>query len=102
MNEPARLVGQRIDQRRVAVPDLDDRHARQEVEVLVPLRIPEARALAAHELDGCARVRGHEVVARERLEVGEAHGKILVPMPASVKSSSSRLCGLRPSMMCAD
>ena len=50
------LLADRLDQRRVAVADLHHRDAGQEVEVLVALGVPEPRALAAHELDGLARV----------------------------------------------
>jgi hypothetical protein len=43
------------------------------------------------------------VIALEALQVGEGPtaGLILVPMPASVKSSSSSECGTRPSTMWA-
>ena len=51
---------------------------------------PEPRG----ELDRVARV------GRRRARVTSA-GRILVPMPASVNSSSSSECGWRPSMMCA-
>src|SRR5204863_9149371 len=74
-----------------------------EVQVLVALVVPQARALAADELDAETRVGGDLMVALEQLEAGESHaaGLILVPMPASVKSSSSSECGTRPSTMCA-
>src|SRR5437763_840908 len=63
----------------------------------------EHRVLARHhaETGHEPRVRRHHVVALERLELGQRHGKILVPIPASVNSSSSSECGSRPSMMCA-
>ena len=88
---------------RVAVPEAVDGQAGLEVEVLVALVVPQPRALAADELDAHPRVGGDEVVALEGLEVGEGHtaGLILVPMPASVKSSSSSECGTRPSTMWA-
>ena len=58
---------------------------------------------AADELDAHPSVGRDQVVALEGLEIGEGHtaGLILVPMPASVKSSSSSECGTRPSTMWA-
>src|SRR4029453_10032870 len=59
-------------------------------------------ALAPHELHGHARVGLHHPASLELLQLGERlHAVILVPMPASVKSSSSKVCGRRPSTMCA-
>ena len=101
LHQAPRLLAHRVHQRRVAVPDLDNRHAREEIEVFAPLRVPQPRALATDELDWRARVRRHHELALERLQLRERHGKILVPMPASVKSSSRREWDSRPSMMCA-
>ena len=101
MHEPARLLADRLDHVRVAVPELHDRDAGEEVEVLVALGVPEARALAAHELDRVARVGRHRGVALELLESRRLSGHTFVPMPASVNSSSSSECGSRPSTMCA-
>src|SRR3977135_1927124 len=84
------------------MPDRADRDAAEEVEVLPALRVPEQRALAAHELDRRALVGAHQVALLQGLQIGQVHGVTIVPMPASVKSSSSSECGLRPSMMWAD
>src|SRR5689334_9851856 len=89
----------------MAVPSVVDRKAREEVEVLLAVDIPQARALAAHELDRRPGVGVHHVALFERPQVvdtGFVHGVTIVPMPASVKSSSRRLCGRRPSTMCAE
>ncbi len=103
MDEALGLLADRRDDGRVAVPEAVDGQAGLEVEVLVALVVPQARALAADELDPETRVGGDLMVALEQLEAGEGHtaGLILVPMPASVKSSSSSECGTRPSTMCA-
>ena len=69
MHQPAGLLADRLDDARVAVAELRDGDAGEEVEVLVALVVPEARALAAHELDRVARVGRHERVALERLEL---------------------------------
>ena len=100
------LLGDRRHVGRVAVADLDHGDAGEEVQVLVAVGVPQPRALAAHELDLVARVRRHDVVALERLQVRERHSdsapwKIFVPVPPIVNSSSSRECGSRPSTMCA-
>ena len=69
VHQPAGLLAHRVDHRRVAVAELRDRDAREEVEVLVALVVPQARALAPHELDGIPGVGGHERVALERLKL---------------------------------
>ena len=84
MGELRRLLLDRGDHARVAVPDVQHRDAGQEVEVLVALVVPEPHALAAHELDRVADVRRDRVFALERLQFGEAHGalpsgRIIVP-----------------------
>jgi hypothetical protein len=68
VHEPARLPADGLDHRRVAVPELHHRDPSQEVEVLVALVVPQARALPAHELHGIARVGGHHGLALEGLE----------------------------------
>ena len=69
VHQPPGLVAHRLHHARVAVAELRHRDAREEVEVLVALVVPEPRALAAHELDGVARVGVHERVALELLEL---------------------------------
>src|SRR4029079_4270548 len=91
----AELVHHRLDPVGMAVAQRQHGDAAQEVEVLVALVVPELRALAAHELDRLAHVGGHDRARLELLQLGEAHGKTLVPMPLSVKSSSSSECGRR-------
>src|SRR6185437_1273301 len=80
----------------------------QEVEVLVALLVPQQRAVSSHELDRQARVGADHALGLDALQLGERHASsasapsvILVPMPASVNSSSSSECGVRPSRMCA-
>jgi hypothetical protein len=69
VHQAPRLLAYRLDERRVAVPELHDGDSGQEVEVLVPLVVPEPRALAAHELDRVAGVGRHHRVALECLEL---------------------------------
>ena len=84
----ARLLPHRLDHVRVAVADGADRNPREEVQVLPSLRVPEPGPLAAHELHRHARVGLHHLPLLQRLELGELHAVIFVPIPASVKSSS--------------
>ena len=102
VHQAAGLLAHGLDHGGVAVADRADRDPGEEVEVLLALGVPEQGALAADELDRRAPVGPHQVALLEGLEVGEVHGVTIVPMPASVKSSSSSECGLRPSMMWAD
>src|SRR5204862_4303047 len=90
-----------LDDRRMTVAHLRDRDPGEEVEVLVAVGVPQARPLAAHELDRVPRVGWHQVFALECLQLGHAHAVIFVPIPPSVNSSSSTLWGVRPSTMCA-
>ena len=99
VHEPRGLILHGAHDLGVAVPDARHADAREEVEVLAPLVVPQPRALAAHELDGKARVGRNHALALERLELGQGHARIFVPMPASVNSSSSSVCGARPSTM---
>jgi hypothetical protein len=98
VQQPLGLIADRFDDRRVAVADARHADAGQEVEVLVAVVVPQARAGAADETHGVARVRRHQVVAG--LRAHEA-ARIFVPCPASVKSSSSSEWPTRPSTMCA-
>ena len=52
VHQPPDLLAHGLDDARVAVAEVRHRDAAQEVEVLVALGVPQARALAAHELDG--------------------------------------------------
>ena len=70
VHEPPGLLADRGDDGRVAVAQLRDGDAAQEVEVLVALVVPEPCALAAHELDRVARVGGHHGLALECLKLG--------------------------------
>ena len=79
---------------RVAVPGVADADAREEVEVLVPRRRRAARSPRPRRTrPGSARRFGASALTRP--------GRIFVPRPASVNSSSSSECGTRPSTMCA-
>src|SRR5262249_34523689 len=102
VHQPPGLIADRLDDVGVAVADRADRDPGQQVEVLVPLGVPEQGPLAADELDRPAPVGPHQVALLEPLEVGEIHDVSSVPSPALVNSSSRRLWGLRPSMMWAD
>src|SRR6476619_6326800 len=113
MHQAAGLLANGLDHLRMAVPDRADRDPGDEVEVLLVVGVPKPGPLAAHELDGRPPVGLHHVAMLERLQLFEAHrtskrvcrtrhqGVTIVPMPASVNSSSSKECGLRPSMMWA-
>ncbi len=61
VDELGRLVAQRTHQRRVGVAQPVDRDAREGVQVLLALGIPEPRALAAREGDGLRGVCLHQV-----------------------------------------
>jgi hypothetical protein len=64
------LLAQDLDEPRVAVPELGDGDAREEVEVLLAVGVPQARPLAAHERDGLARVRADQVRGLELPQLG--------------------------------
>src|SRR5204862_7519284 len=51
-----RLLADRGDDARMGVPEVVDREAGEEIDVGLAVGVPEARALAAHERDGKARV----------------------------------------------
>ena len=65
VHEPAGLVAHRLHHARVAVAELGHGDPAQEVEVLVPVRVPQPRALAAHELHRLAHVGAHHRLALE-------------------------------------
>ena len=52
-------------------PGVVNRKARKEVEILLPVGVPEPFALAAHELDGRTRIGRHREAALERLKLPE-------------------------------
>jgi len=56
VHQPSGLLAHRLDHARVAMTDVRDGDAAEEVEVLVAVHVPQTRALATHELDGLARV----------------------------------------------
>jgi ParB family chromosome partitioning protein len=66
VEQPARLLAHGGDDGRVAVPDARHADAGEEVEVLVAVRVPQPRALAAVERDRVPRVRRHERRAVDR------------------------------------
>jgi hypothetical protein len=74
VHEASRLFPDRLHHARVAVAELRNGDAGEEVEVLVALVVPETRPLPAHELDGVARVGRHDGVALQGLKLGECHG----------------------------
>src|SRR5215211_4349553 len=96
------LPGDRLDDPRVAMARVVDRQPGEEVQVLAPLGVPQPDAFAAHELHWRARVRRHRVALLEGDELRDVHHVTIVPIPASVKSSSRSEWGVDPSMMCAE
>ncbi len=81
MEERARLVGERVGNRRVGVTERGDREAAEEVEVLLALAVPEAHALAANERDRLATVRLHHMFGVERDDVVERrHIELSIPL----------------------
>ena len=68
MQQRARLVGDRVGDRRVRVPERGDREPAEEVEVLLALAVPQLHALAAHERDRQTAVGLHDVLGVERVD----------------------------------
>src|ERR1039458_86648 len=103
VHQPLGLLAHRRHHARVTVTDVRDRDAAEEIEVLVAVLVPQMWALPANELHGEARVRSDHTRTLELLQLSQAHvaASILVPIPASVNSSKSNECGVRPSRMCA-
>src|SRR6201999_1629789 len=89
----------------VAVADVEHRDARQEIEVLVPVLIPQPHTRAAYELHRQSHERADRVLALERLQLRQRGHQmtsppvIFVPEPASVNGSSNRECAPRPSFI---
>ena len=83
VHQPPGLLAHGRHDARVAVADTGHRDPAEEVQVLVALGIPQARADTAHELDGQARVGVHQALGLDPLKLGEAHGAapIFVPIP---------------------
>jgi hypothetical protein len=69
VHQASDLLAHGLNDPRVAVTEARHRDAAQEVEVLVALAIPHARALAAHKLDRKARVAGDHARALELLQL---------------------------------
>src|SRR4029453_16855471 len=82
------------------MPHRADRDPGEEVEVLLAVGVPDARALPAHQLDWRPRICLHGPAGLQLLQLRALHAVFCVPMPASVKSSSSSVCGRLPSTMC--
>ena len=75
----------------VGMTERRDGQPGQEVQVLLPLVVPESTPLAPHERHGGRGISGHE-----------GHGALtIVPTPWRVKILSSRACSWRPSRMWA-
>ena len=101
------------DQRRVVVAQGVDRDAADEVEVPAAVDVPHPGAVAVleHELRAAEQVEQRPLVAVEPRVAGGSRGRssarprssgsTMVPMPSEVNTSSSRLCGWRPSTTCA-
>ena len=103
VDQRRRLGGDGLGHRRVGVAQPGDGQAAQEVEVAPAAVVPQLGSLAPHE----GHRRGPVVVHQG----GPAHGwssvlsvlaVIIVPIPASVNSSSSTAWGIRPSSMWAE
>jgi hypothetical protein len=65
MDQAGRLFAHSLDHPRMAVAEQRHRDAAEEVQVLVAIVVPQARARAAHELDRVAGVGAHHGVALE-------------------------------------
>jgi hypothetical protein len=92
VEQRAGLVGHRLGDRRVGVPERDRREAGEEIEVLLALAVPQPRALAPHERDRLPAVGLHHVVVVELVQlVVPAHrfAPTIVPIPSRVKNSRS-------------
>ena len=77
--ELSRLLGQRPDERRMAMAERGHRHAAREIDVHPAILVPDARAFAAHRNECRRRVARHhplvEQLARHRHRGGAArHG----------------------------
>src|SRR6185437_11431159 len=101
------LAGHGLGERRMGVPERADRDAGNEVGVLIAVGVPDLTALAPHQCDRWYAVVGHErglepplKLCRTSHELSPS-GTTMVPMPESVKISSSTACGSRPSRTCA-
>ena len=92
VEERARLVGERVGNRRMRVTERRDREAAEEVEVLLALAVPEAHALAAHERDRLAPVGLHHVFGVERDDVVERRHTSSPPCSTAASLRSSCRC----------
>ena len=117
VEQPRRLRRDRFHHRRMAVAQVVHREAREEIQVALAVRVPQLRAAPAHEGDRLARVHAHLVrgAQRDHLGVGQSaplthalaarprlrravRGRISVPTPREVSTSSSTACRTRPSI----
>ncbi len=90
VQERARLVGERLGDRRVRVPERRDGQAREEVEVPPTFGVPQQGPLAPRERHRQTPVGLHDVRGVDLDEVAEhTHGCTIVPTPSRVKNSSS-------------
>ncbi len=64
--QPARLLVDRLDHRRMAVAQRGDRDAAAEVDVHPPVLVPDARTLAAHRDEGRRGEAGHHDLVEQR------------------------------------
>ena len=115
MAEGAGLGGHGLGHHRMGVPERSDGQTGQKVEIRAPLGVVQGAALAPHErdrrigvvvhegraVDGTDRRTSHWCTRRRGRPRAHRSTPTMVPTPSSVKSSSSRACGVRPSKMWA-
>src|SRR4029077_14350859 len=103
VNELARLPAQGRDDVRVRVAEQIDGDAGDQIEVLAAGLVVDQASSTADERDRQPAPGLHEVPVGElrRRMRDLRHGVTIVPMPASVNSSSRSACFVRPSTMCA-
>src|SRR5690349_10187343 len=74
--------------------------AREEIEILFPVRVPDSRPLAAHESNRISRIGSGDVLIGQPRNVAIRHRfTTSVPIPSLVKISRSTACFTRPSRM---
>ena len=104
VRERRRLLGDRLDEHGVRVPERVHGDAGEEVEVASPVVVPEVRALAADEHRHAGPEAAHQVArlrhpaSRRLIRTSRTTS---VPIPLLVKISTSTECGTRPSMIAA-
>src|SRR5205809_7685132 len=85
----------------MCVPQEVDRDTRHHVQVLAALVVPDDHPLPLHQGDREPLEGAHQVGVLGVHQLLRGHGVTIVPIPASVNSSSSSEWGTRPSMTCA-